>query len=97
MGRTRQPRYCLHVQGHNTESQTERYLGNTLLLTLNRNRNHFLEPDHRRFVTMYSNELPIRLFEQVTKVSDGTFLAIKEAHHLLREHRKNVNSVITSF
>lgn len=84
----RQPRYCLHVQGHNTESQTETYFGNNLLLTLNRNRNHFLEPDHRRFVTMYSNELPIRLFEQVTKVSDGAFLAIKEAHHLLKERNK---------
>ena len=37
---------------------------------------------------MYSNELPIRLFEQVTKVSEGAFLAIKEAHHLLRERSK---------
>jgi hypothetical protein len=31
---------------------------------------------------MYSNELPTRLIEQVTKIGDRTFLGIEESHHL---------------
>jgi len=43
---------------------------------------------------MYGSELPTRLLEQVGKISDGTFLTIKEAHHLLQE-RKKVSSIVT--
>jgi hypothetical protein len=31
---------------------------------------------------MYSNELPTRLIEQVTKIGDRTLLTIEETHHL---------------
>jgi hypothetical protein len=31
---------------------------------------------------MYSNELPTRLIEQVTKIGDRTLLGIEETHHL---------------
>jgi hypothetical protein len=43
---------------------------------------------------MYGSELPTPLSEQLQKkISDRTFLTIKEAHHLLQE-RKKVSPVI---
>lgn len=75
-----------------TDTNTsQKYLGETLV----RNRNHLLEPHRRRSVTIYGSELPVRLFEQVTKIGDRAFFAIKEAHHLWRGRSKNVSSAIT--
>jgi hypothetical protein len=42
---------------------------------------------------MYSNELPTRLVEQVTKIGDRTLLTIEETHHLsAREIEKKEKS-----
>lgn len=42
---------------------------------------------------MYSNELPTRLIEQVTKIGDRTLLTIEETHHLsAREIEKSGQS-----
>jgi hypothetical protein len=58
---------------------------------------------------MYSNELPTRLIEQVTKIGDRTLLTIEETHHLsAREiekkdksgqscHRHSLSSVLSSY
>jgi hypothetical protein len=38
---------------------------------------------------MYSGQLPTRLAEHVTEISDSAFFAIEYAHHLWRA-RKNI-------
>ena len=50
---------------------------------LNRNSDYLSVGPHLHLVTMYTSELPARLVEQVTKMGDRAFLAIKETHHLL--------------
>jgi hypothetical protein len=49
---------------------------------------------------MYSNELPTRLIEQVTKIGDRTLLTIEQTHHLsareIEKKGKKVGSVLSS-
>jgi hypothetical protein len=46
---------------------------------------------------MYSNELPTRLIEQVTKIGDCPLLTIEETHHLsAREIEKKKSQVSQS-
>jgi hypothetical protein len=49
---------------------------------------------------MYSNELPTRFIEQVTKIGDRTLLTIEETHHLSArremEKKEKVVSVVSS-